>query len=132
MDTKIPKRVLVIEDDDNLRNILLDALKASGFEVEGAVNGEDGLRMAFEMHPDAIMLDVMMPKMNGWQVLERLRLDEWGRTAKVMILTSLGDVDNIAHAVDDRVSIYVVKSELNMNNLAETINTLIKVPVLKM
>ncbi len=132
MDTNKPKRVLVVDDDDNLRNILLDALKASGFEAQGAVDGEAGLKAALETHPDAIMLDVMMPKMNGWQALEKLRADEWGKKAKVMMLTSLGQMDNIAHAVDEKVFTYIVKSDLNMDNIAQTVNTLIETPLVQL
>jgi DNA-binding response OmpR family regulator len=129
MDTNPKKRVLVVDDDDNLRNVLLDALNASGFESTGAANGEEGLKMALESHPDAIMLDVMMPKMDGWQVLDSLRADAWGKGAKVMMLTSLGQMENIAHAVDKKVFNYIVKSDLNIDNIAEVINNLIKNPM---
>ena len=129
METNPKKRVLVVDDDDNLRNVLLDALNASGFESTGAANGEEGLKMALESHPDAIMLDVMMPKMDGWQVLDSLRADSWGKSAKVLMLTSLGDMENIAHAVEKKVFNYIVKSDLNIDNIAEVINNLIKNPM---
>jgi DNA-binding response OmpR family regulator len=124
-DTNSKKRVLVVDDDDNLRNILIDALAGAGFEAKGASNGEEGLKVALESHPDAMMLDVMMPKMDGWQVLEKLRADSWGKGAKVIMLTSLGQMDNIAHAVDNKVFNYIVKSDLNLDNLANTVNALI-------
>ena len=129
METNPKKRVLVVDDDDNLRNVLLDALNASGFESTGAANGEEGLKMALESHPDAIMLDVMMPKMDGWQVLDSLRADPWGKSAKVLMLTSLGQMENIAHAVEKKVFNYIVKSDLNIDNIAEVINNLIKNPM---
>jgi len=129
MDTNSKKKVLVIDDDNNLRNVLVEALTASGFEPQGAANGEDGLKMALETHPDAIMLDIMMPKMDGWQVLDKLRADAWGKSAKVMMLTSLGAMDNVANAIDKKVFNYVVKSDLNIDNIAETINNLIKSPM---
>jgi DNA-binding response OmpR family regulator len=126
MDTNQKKKVLVVDDDANLRDVLLDALTVAGFEAKGMPNGEDGLKEAFAWHPDVIMLDVMMPKMDGWQVLDVLRADEWGKKAKVIMLTSLGQMTNIAHALDKKVFTYIVKSELNLDNLAETINSLIK------
>jgi two-component system response regulator MprA len=116
----------VVDDDTNLRDVLIDALTVAGFEASGAANGEDGLKNALASHPDVIMLDVMMPKMDGWQVLDALRADEWGKKAKVIMLTSQGQMTNIAHALDKKVFTYIVKSELNLGNIAETVNSLIK------
>ena len=129
MDTEQKKKVLVVDDDDNLRNILKDALGAAGFAADGAADGEEGLKKAIETHPDVIMLDVMMPKMDGWQMLEKLRADVWGSKAKVIMLTSLGQMDNIAHAVDKKVFTYIVKSDLDLSNIAETVNNMIKNPL---
>jgi DNA-binding response OmpR family regulator len=126
MDSNQKKKVLVVDDDTNLRDVLIDALTVAGFEASGAANGEDGLKNALASHPDVIMLDVMMPKMDGWQVLDALRADEWGKKAKVIMLTSQGQMTNIAHALDKKVFTYIVKSELNLGNIAETVNSLIK------
>jgi CheY-like chemotaxis protein len=71
----------------------------------------------------------MMPKMDGWQVLDKLREDAWGKTVKVFMLTSLGQMDNVAHAVDKKVFTYVVKSDLNLNNIADIINGVINNPL---
>ena len=128
-DTK--KKILVVDDDDNLRKILLDALTNAGFEPIGASNGEEGLQKALESHPDVMMLDVMMPKMDGWQVLDKLRTDAWGKTAKVIMLTSLGQMENIAHAMDKKVLTYIVKSDLDLNNISDTINGVINNSVIQ-
>ena len=125
MNPNTKKKILVVDDDDNLRNILIDAITNAGFDVAGAANGEEGLQKALESHPDAIMLDVMMPKMNGWQVLDKLRADEWGKKAKVIMLTSLGQMENVAQAMDKKVLTYIVKSDLDLNNIASTLNTVI-------
>ena len=109
--------------------MLLDSLTETGFESFGATNGEEGLKKALESHPDAIMLDVTMPKMDGWQVLDNLRSDEWGKHAKVIMLTSLGQIDNVAHAMDKKVFTYIVKSDLNLDNIAGIVNNVIKNPV---
>jgi DNA-binding response OmpR family regulator len=125
MEVSTKKKVLVVDDDSNLRNVLVDALKIAGFDVTEAENGEVGLKVATETHPDVIMLDVMMPKMNGWQMLERLRMDAWGKEAKVIMLTSLGEMNDIAHAVDKKVFTYIVKSDLNLNAVGDIINSTI-------
>jgi DNA-binding response OmpR family regulator len=129
MDTNKKKKVLVVDDDNKLREVLIDALDSTGFQPIGAANGEEGLKKALEEHPDVIMLDVMMPKMDGWQVLDKLREDAWGKTVKVFMLTSLGQMDNVAHAVDKKVFTYVVKSDLNLNNIADIINGVINNPL---
>lgn len=129
MDTNQKKKVLVVDDDNNLRTVMIDALTASGFEPIGAINGEEGVKKALEIHPDVIMLDVMMPKMNGWQVLDAIRVDPWGKKARVIMLTSLGQMDNVAHAVDQKVFTYIVKSDLNLNNIADIVNNVINNPI---
>jgi CheY-like chemotaxis protein len=128
MDTKIIKKVLVIDDDDNLRKVLVDALTVAGFEPTGAGNGEDGLKKALESHPDVIMLDISMPKMDGWQVLDKLRSDEWGKTANVIMLTSSGQMGDVAHALGKNVLNYITKSDLDLNNIAAVINNLVNNP----
>ncbi|MEI6238478.1 MAG: response regulator [bacterium] len=122
---KLNKTVLTVDDDDNLRNVLVDKLTVTGFETLSAVNGEEGLKIILEKHPDAILLDALMPKMNGWQVLEKLREDEWGKTANVIMLTSLEQVDFIAHAMEKGVFTYIVKSNLVLDDVIKIVkNTL--------
>lgn len=126
MDTGAKKKILVVDDDDSLRRVLIDQLTISGFEPLDASNGEEGLKKALESHPDLIMLDVLMPKMTGWEVLEKLRADEWGKKAKIIMLTSLGQMENIAHALDNKVPTYIVKSDLNLTELPDIVNNMLK------
>ncbi|HEY4498757.1 MAG TPA: response regulator [Candidatus Paceibacterota bacterium] len=116
------KKVLVVDDDDNLRMVLMDKLGASGFEVADAPNGEEGLKKALEWHPEVILLDVMMPKMNGWQMLNKVRTDAWGKTARVIMLTGLDDVTNVAHAVGKGVREYILKTNINLDELVKTVS----------
>ena len=80
------KKVLIIEDEKNIVDILRFNLQRSGYEAIGAYDGEEGLRMAQEGTPDLILLDVMLPKMNGFDVCRRLR--EMGSNVPVIILTA--------------------------------------------
>jgi DNA-binding response OmpR family regulator len=75
------KKVLVIDDDENLTSVLVDKLNFSGFDADFSNDSESGLKKAIETKPDAILLDVKMPNMSGWEVLEKLRVDTWGETA---------------------------------------------------
>jgi DNA-binding response OmpR family regulator len=113
------KKVLVVDDDENLRSVLVDKLNVSGFHAEGAFDGSDGLKKALETHPDMILLDVMMPNMDGWQVLEKLRQDEWGKGAKVIMLTVLEEVSDIEHALEKGTFRYLVKTKHSLGNIVE-------------
>jgi PAS domain S-box-containing protein len=101
--------VLVIDDDPNVRDLIVRYLTKHGFHVETASNGTDGLRLARELHPDAITLDVMMPGMDGWSVLAALKADDDLADTPVIMLTitdnrstglALGATDYLSKPVD--------------------------------
>lgn len=77
-------------------------------------DGEEGYQTALAKHPDVILLDIMMPKMNGHQTLEQIRNDPWGKNAKVIFLSSLSDAENIVHAVEKNSEDYIVKSHASL------------------
>lgn len=81
------KKVLIVEDSRLLRAVVQDALEGAGFEVYEAENGMLGLETAKNIHPDLIMLDVMMPVMDGLAMYQNLRKDEWGKSIPVIMLT---------------------------------------------
>ena len=81
-----PRRILVVDDEDNLRSMLVAALKYEGYEVTQASDGAAGLRAARETKPDLILLDVMMPELDGFAVVKRLR--ESGDRTPVIFLTA--------------------------------------------
>jgi DNA-binding response OmpR family regulator len=80
--------VLVADDDEDIRSLVRYRLVANGFEVVTAVNGEEALRLAAERSPDLAILDVMMPRLDGFEVTRRLRADEATRAIPVILLTS--------------------------------------------
>jgi len=84
-------RILVIEDEDLIRESLEDLLSLEGFEVITAENGEKGINLASQKHPDLILCDVMMPILNGYEVLEQLRKDKALSTVPFLFLTSMMD-----------------------------------------
>lgn len=94
------KKILIAEDDVPLRRVFCDALKAEGYDVYEAGDGEEALSVALREHPDLIVLDILMPKMDGIEMARQLRLDAWGKTAKVIILTNLSDIEKIGKAID--------------------------------
>ena len=120
------KKVLVVDDDDNLRLVLTDKLNLSGFEAIGASNGKEGLEKALSSHPDVILLDILMPVMDGWEMLGKLRKDEWGKKVKVIILTAIEDAEAIAQAIEDGSLAYLVKTNQSMDDILEKVKLMIE------
>jgi CheY-like chemotaxis protein len=119
------RKVLVIDDDENLRLVLTDKLVASDFEVVVAANGKEGLEKALELHPDAILLDILMPVMDGWEMLGNLRKDKWGKDAKVIMLTGVEDAEAVAKAVQGGSFVYILKTKLNINEIADQVRSML-------
>src|SRR5580693_7225719 len=84
-----PKKILFVEDDDALASVYLTRLEAEGFEVRRVANGEDALQAALAYHPDLVLLDVMMPKVSGFDVLDILRNTPETTNLKIIMLTAL-------------------------------------------
>jgi len=105
------KSILIVDDDLTLREMYEERLKAEGFTVEGAKDGEEAIQKAKADKPSVILLDIMMPKINGLDVLKMLKADDDTKEIPVIILTALiQDVDKtkgLTSGADD----YVVKSE---------------------
>ena len=113
--------VLVIDDDNELRGVLAEALSDAGFEVETAENGEVGLKKALEVKPNLILLDLVMPVMDGWEFLERLHIDEWGKSARVIILTNADDIDSLSRAIEGHGYEYLVKTDWKIDEVVQKI-----------
>ncbi|MFN3692778.1 MAG: response regulator transcription factor [Candidatus Paceibacteria bacterium] len=119
------KRILVIEDEVDLREAMIEALHEEGYKVSGAENGQVGLEMALRDHPDLILLDLMMPIMDGQEMFRRLREDEWGRSANVVILTAMDDVNNIGLAHEAKPLDYFIKAHHSLDDLVKQIRLLL-------
>lgn len=118
------KRVLVVEDEQLTRQALVDELAGEGFEVLQAANGEEGLNTALREHPDLVLLDIVMPKMDGITVMSKLREDAWGKNVPIIMLTVLDSDDAIlGKIVENKPAYYLIKkNELH----AEEIVTKVK------
>lgn len=125
--TNNKKKVLVVDDDENLNTVLVDKLNLSGFEAMGAVDGEDGLKKSLDSHPDLILLDLLMPKMGGIDMLKKLRDDAWGKYAKVLVLTLIEQVDYMADATEYNVLGYFVKTNHSLDEIVKKIQDTIGV-----
>lgn len=120
------KKILIIEDDLAYLKLLNDQLYKNGYEVIEAKDGEKGLALAKFQHPDLILLDIRMPVMNGITMLDELRKDTYGKSAKVIILTNLEPDDKILQKVlEDQPTYYFVKSDIQLAELIEKIKELL-------
>jgi DNA-binding response OmpR family regulator len=126
MEEKNKKKVLVVDDDNNLRSVLVDKLNISGFDAVGAFNGEDGLERALNLHPDIILLDIIMPVMDCWEMLKKLREDKWGEKAKVIVLTVVEDTEAIARAVQDGSFAYFIKTDHGIDEIVVKVKEMLK------
>ena len=101
-------RVLVVEDEPLLSEMITKSLKLEGYLVESAGTGEDGLKKVKELNPDLVLLDVLLPKIDGWEVLTRLRDDPKSRDLPIIMLTALADekskVQGLRGGADDYVT----------------------------
>ncbi len=120
------KKILVIEDEFSYLKLLEIELQSHGYEVIKANDGRKGLELAKKHHPDLILLDIRMPEMDGMTVLQELRKDEYGRTAKVILLTNLEPSDDmIKNVIIGKPSYYFVKSDIKLSDLLEKVAELL-------
>lgn len=124
------KTLLLVEDDKILLNMYQKLLVNHGYDVRTAMDGEEGLKKAFENHPDLILLDIRMPKMDGMTMLKLLRQDAWGKAAKVIILTNLDPIDTILQGVvRDQPTYYLIKASTQFEDVLEKIKGVLEEPI---
>lgn len=115
------KKILLVEDDDGLANVYQQRLEAEGFSVKRVPNGEDALAVAVEFKPDLILLDVMMPKVSGFDVLDILRNTPETANIKVIMLTALSQDTDKQKAEKLGADDYLVKSQVVIADVVERI-----------
>ena len=118
------KKILIVEDEAPLRNAIADILAFEGFTVFQAKNGQEGLDVALAQHPDLILLDLMMPVMDGLTMLEKLRTEpEYGAHAAVILLTNINDPEKVAQATEAGSYDFLVKSDWNIEDVVKKIKS---------
>jgi DNA-binding response OmpR family regulator len=122
---KNKKVVLIVEDEESIREALEDKFKLSGFEVITSKNGEEGLSKAKSFHPNLIILDILMPKMDGLTMLRKLKEDSWGTNVPVMILTNISDYRQLEEALSLGVDEYMIKAEWQLKNIVAKANAIL-------
>ena len=118
---KHPQRILLVEDDDALANVYVSRLQAEGFDIRRVNNGEDALATALSYHPDLIVLDVMMPKVSGFDVLDILRNTPETANLKIIMLTALSQESDQERAKSLGADDYLVKSQVVISDVIDRI-----------
>lgn len=115
------KRILVVEDTELLRRMYRDRLVQDGYDVADAPDGLAALSLIREQHFDLILLDLIMPRMGGIQVLEAVKQDPRTQSIPVVVLTNLGEEATIEHAVSLGAVDYLIKNETRPADVAEKV-----------
>jgi DNA-binding response OmpR family regulator len=116
-------KIAIIEDDPAISQMYRIKFESEGYEVETAENGKLGLALAEEFKPDIILLDLMMPEMNGHDMLKALRETNWGQSIKVVILTNMGEQEAPEGIRDLGVSDFILKADMTPRQVAEIVKT---------
>jgi len=114
-------KVAIIEDDITISQMYRFKFEAEGYQVETASNGKLGLALAEDMKPDIILLDLMMPEMNGDEMLQKLRAKPWGKTMKVVVLTNMGEQEIPEEVKQMDVVAVILKADMTPRQVAELV-----------
>jgi len=104
-----------------LANALNKKFSSEDFEVLVAKDGEEGLKKSLENHPHIILLDIIMPKLDGISMLKKLREDNWGKEVPVILLTNLSDSEKVAEGMEVGVYDYLVKSDWKIEDVVSKV-----------
>lgn len=121
------KTILVVEDDEIIRGMVVEILRLKKFLTLEAKDGKEGVEIALKKHPDLILLDLIMPEMDGMTALGVIRADTWGKTVPVIILTNLSaDTEQLAEdMVTHKPIYYLIKSDWKIHDIVEKVEELL-------
>ena len=127
--TTSPKKILIIEDDVFLNELMAKKLIEEGFDVLKAANGEEGLEQARQEKPDLILLDLILPGMDGFEILEKLKEDTETSSIPVIILSNLGQREDIERGFDLGADDYLIKAHFTPDEIVERARAPFRKPV---
>jgi DNA-binding response OmpR family regulator len=115
-------KIAIVEDETPIRNLYHTKLELSGFIVQTAVNGHEGLKLVEVFQPDVVLLDLLMPGMNGDEMLIKVREQEWGANVRVIILTNISRDEAPSVLRFLNVDKYIVKAHYTPSQVVEIVN----------
>lgn len=120
-------RILLIEDDPAMAALYKDLLEKEGYNLSIATDGEQGLKVALNTMPDVILLDVLLPKMNGMTVMTHIRTSEWGKSEPIIILTNVDPDDTMMqNIVHGQPTYYLLKANTTPGEVLVKIKEVLK------
>ena len=114
-------KIAIIEDDQAISQMYRFKFESEGYEVQTAENGKLGLELAQSYKPDIILLDLMMPEMNGDEMLTLMRKTEWGKDIKVIILTNMGEQEIPQIVKELNISSVILKADMTPRQVADLV-----------
>lgn len=120
------KKILIVEDDKFLRELIARKLTDEGFEIIEAVDGEDGIKKIKETKPDLILLDLILPSIDGFEVLSRVKGDEILASIPIIILSNLGQKEEVEKGLELGAVDYLIKAHFTPGEIIEKIKNVLK------
>lgn len=121
-----PHKILIIEDDDFLRSLATTKMKKAGFNVEIAADGQAGLDKITSFEPELILLDLMLPIVDGFQILAAMKEKGQLGKSKIIVFSNLGSEDDILKTKEYGITDYIVKSSFTLDELVLKVQTTLK------
>jgi CheY-like chemotaxis protein len=122
------KKVLIVDDDAFLSGIYATKLELEGFAVVSARDGEEGLKVALKEKPDMILMDVLMPKLDGFEALKRLKADPETKAIPVIMLSNLGQKEDVEKGMQEGAADYLIKAHFVPAEAVEKIKKVLGMP----
>jgi len=122
----IPTKIVIVEDNSSLSEIYKTRLEMTGFTCFTARDGETALQIIEKELPDLVLLDLMVPKIAGDEILRRMRASEWGKEIRVLIISNLNEIDAPEGIRDLGIEDYVVKANLSNDELDRMVDHILK------
>jgi CheY-like chemotaxis protein len=124
-----PKQVLVVDDDPNVADMLRQSLPEADFKLDAALDGVAGLEAIEANRPDILLLDIIMPRLDGFGVIDRLRADPKTRDLPIIVISARDLSEDEAHKLKETVALVMKKQGFQSEKLVDEINSLLKVEV---
>ncbi len=121
-----PQKVVIVDDNASLVDIYKTRLELLGYQCSAAYDGQQALDVIQKDRPDLVLLDLMVPKIAGDQILETMRSSDWGKDIKVVIISNLNEVDAPAGLRDKGIEDYLVKANLSNDQLDKVVDQILK------
>lgn len=121
------KKILVVEDDEVLQKALKEYISSEGFDVVCALDGETGVAMALAEKPDLILLDIVLPKKDGYEVLQEVKANQQTTHIPIMLLTNLDSIADVEKALELGATTYLVKADYKLEEVTKKIKDILDI-----